>query len=533
MKNTLVLLVTVILSFGFLEVSVRLLNEEPIIVDADWFSKFFKKNSIGIRDIEYPLKKSENKFRILIVGDSQTAGHGIEKLEDTYPKKLEAYLNKGLKNPIFEVINYAMYAWNTDSQLYSLFQHGFKLQPDLILLAYYHNDMPPPFGHPCVKYEDGKKFNKNIIPLKNNVGSFLYTKSRFYRFINFRFIGLMEANDNYPTHIECMKMYYSNRSWDIEKIYLETILKSTKTQNIHFIFSIIPELINFESDYPLVKAHYQLTQFMEKKGVPVIDFYEESFKGLLTKDFYISKYDRHLNEYGAEIIAKTLYKHFEGLRSYKNLKKISGIFELNELLSKNSIARQLDKAITEIQKYSDKIKISGISEELNFQHIGDALISRRSQSIPEKNINKIVHLKTDQFGGFINRKKTIQNLTSGEVLQWDNIKLNNKKYVYESSKGDKVNYLFSLKKYTSANRVYRRLFIEEGIPFLDPKVFEPNIFRIAGLAPEVVMSNKFSFYLRYGWVDYLRSLFQELEEHRPSRGTQMVIDRIKPKLVLP
>ena len=155
MKNILVLLITVILSFGFLEISLRLLNEEPIIVDSDWFSKFIKINSIGIRDIEYPLKKSGKKFRILIVGDSQTAGHGIEKLEDTYPKKLEAYLNEGLKNPIFEVINYAMYAWNTDSQLYSLFQHGFKLKPDLILLAYYHNDMPPPFGHPCVKYEDG------------------------------------------------------------------------------------------------------------------------------------------------------------------------------------------------------------------------------------------------------------------------------------------------------------------------------------------------------------------------------------------
>ena len=124
-------------------------------------------------------------------------------------------------------------------------------------------------------------------------------------------------------------------------------------------------------------------------------------------------------------------------------------------------------------------------------------------------------------------------MTSGEILQWDSIKLDKKKYVYESSKGDKVNYLFSLKKYTSSNSVYRRLFIEQGIPFLDPKVIEPNIFRIAGLAPEVVMNNKFSFYLRYGWVDYLRSLFQELEEHRPSRGTQMAIDRIKPKLVHP
>ena len=61
-----------------------------------------------------------------------TMGSGIEKMENTYPKKLETYLNKGLDLPRFEIINTARPGWNTDTQFMDLYLNGFNFQPDMI-----------------------------------------------------------------------------------------------------------------------------------------------------------------------------------------------------------------------------------------------------------------------------------------------------------------------------------------------------------------------------------------------------------------
>jgi len=42
-------------------------------------------NQDGFRDLDYPLKKSNNIYRIAVIGDSFTFGQGVE-LNQTYPK---------------------------------------------------------------------------------------------------------------------------------------------------------------------------------------------------------------------------------------------------------------------------------------------------------------------------------------------------------------------------------------------------------------------------------------------------------------
>ena len=43
----------------------------------EFHEKYIRYNEHGYRDYEYRLKKPEGIFRVLVLGDSQTFGHGI------------------------------------------------------------------------------------------------------------------------------------------------------------------------------------------------------------------------------------------------------------------------------------------------------------------------------------------------------------------------------------------------------------------------------------------------------------------------
>jgi len=68
------------------------------IVDSNGniFNDGLKINSVGFRDKEYNLKKDENVFRILTLGDSNTFGWN-SNLQDIYAKVLEKKLNEKSK----------------------------------------------------------------------------------------------------------------------------------------------------------------------------------------------------------------------------------------------------------------------------------------------------------------------------------------------------------------------------------------------------------------------------------------------------
>ena len=132
-----------LLTIGIGEISLRLLDvSNEIKTDVNWMAKNYTVNSWGHRsDQEYMLEKPEGKFRVLVLGDSMTAGLGIKNVKNTYPKKLEYYLNKKLEVPKFEIINTGHPAWSTDNELFDLFANGFKFQPDMVILGYFHNDI--------------------------------------------------------------------------------------------------------------------------------------------------------------------------------------------------------------------------------------------------------------------------------------------------------------------------------------------------------------------------------------------------------
>jgi len=98
-------------------------------------------NSLELRDDrEYDLKKGPKTFRILVLGDSVTFGHGAIS-ENTYPAILERRLRDWRADVDWQVWNAAVPGYNTSQELAQLLEVGPAVKPDLVIVGFYPNDL--------------------------------------------------------------------------------------------------------------------------------------------------------------------------------------------------------------------------------------------------------------------------------------------------------------------------------------------------------------------------------------------------------
>ena len=98
-------------------------------------------NSLGLRDDrEYDLRKGPRTFRILILGDSVTFGHGSVN-EHTYPSLLEQMLRRWRPDVDWQVWNAAVPGYNTSQELAQLLEVGPAFKPDLVVVGFFENDL--------------------------------------------------------------------------------------------------------------------------------------------------------------------------------------------------------------------------------------------------------------------------------------------------------------------------------------------------------------------------------------------------------
>jgi lysophospholipase L1-like esterase len=98
-------------------------------------------NSLELRDPrEYDLAKRPNTFRILVLGDSVTFGHG-SIYEHTYPYLTEQRLKAWRRDVDWQVWNAAVPGYNTSQELAQLIEVGERFQPDLVVVAFFGNDL--------------------------------------------------------------------------------------------------------------------------------------------------------------------------------------------------------------------------------------------------------------------------------------------------------------------------------------------------------------------------------------------------------
>jgi hypothetical protein len=93
-------------------------------------------NTDGYRGAELQAR-SDDRLRILAIGDSFTFGYGVEDAE-TYPARLQHHLYASGGDKQFEVINAGSAAgYYPDTYYLYLKEVGLQLKPDLIILGFF------------------------------------------------------------------------------------------------------------------------------------------------------------------------------------------------------------------------------------------------------------------------------------------------------------------------------------------------------------------------------------------------------------
>jgi len=107
-----------------------------------WFAGVpVRVNSLGFRDQrEYSLAKSPGTFRIVVLGDSVTFGHGTLNTT-TYPYLLEQRLKAWRPDVKWEVWNLGVPGYNTAQELAYLERVGTRYDPDFVVVGFYVNDL--------------------------------------------------------------------------------------------------------------------------------------------------------------------------------------------------------------------------------------------------------------------------------------------------------------------------------------------------------------------------------------------------------
>jgi lysophospholipase L1-like esterase len=366
LQNFALIIFSFLLTFGFLEIGVRILNrhlghypqKDPILHHSlvpnaklhrvnNEFDVIYKINSLGLRDEEFSVKKPPKTFRILMVGDSYTFGIG-NNLEDTFVKRLEKKLNATEGSIHYQVINGGCSSYSPLLEYLFLIHKGIPLNPDLVILNYDISDVQDDYKYSKIAVRDAEGMVIRVPPkevqyyLKELHSGYMSSipflqYSALYQFVMERVYQLMEKRD-LPRFYQAANIIPGNIEYDRDlpmregigdwkvhfdrsAAYLKDIQQLLKEHGINFIITTYPygnlvnerewaigrELRGFENKTYSTKLFDYLKDFCQSQGVPFLNmtpYFKDSKNFPL---FY--PYDGHFTPAGHEVAADALY-HF-------------------------------------------------------------------------------------------------------------------------------------------------------------------------------------------------------------------------------
>ena len=441
----------------------------------EFHKKYIRYNKHGYRDYEYSLQKPEGVFRVLILGDSQTFGSGIKDLKDIWVKKLEARLRKESGDSKIEVLNISGQGWNSDTILYELFMNGFNFNPDLVILAYYHNDIPIPTNVNC------DSSDQKIIPTIK-----IFKSSRLVSFINFRSNRILEKIGEKPSYSDCLNQFYDSIGWEMNKFYLDIMSLSLSIKKIHFMITVIPLIHQLDDNYPLTGPHKKLKDFSIQRNIEFLDFYEEGFKNLNANNLKISKTDHHLNQNAGDIVANVLFAKMKRLTRYKNLPYFNKAFTLKEILNENPLLIKLDSLINKHNSINT-FTLNSETEALQVTRGSSQFIIKKSQKVKNRsNPISLLETKLSLSGDYISQEKVAFHPNSKIPKLRETISKKSEVFtqtierIESDSKGELVAIQLGQREFQfgfEGDRNQKRIKLEVDIDFPDPKILDRWIFQ--------------------------------------------------------
>ena len=95
----------------------------------------------GFRGAEVAIPKPPGRFRVVVIGDSVTLGWGVAD-DETFSARLERLLHERFPHRDLDVVNLGVGGYDTRQEVTLLARNVSRLEPDLVLVGFYSNDVP-------------------------------------------------------------------------------------------------------------------------------------------------------------------------------------------------------------------------------------------------------------------------------------------------------------------------------------------------------------------------------------------------------
>lgn len=299
---------------------------ERVVKAADHAASY-RINSSGLRDYEYPIQKNNRVFRIVVLGDSVTFGHGVE-LDQAYHKILERMLNLGLKIRLrYEVLNFGVSGYNVAMEAIVLREKALRYKPDLVIVGFNLNDGDPPPKLEEILEGRGSKTSGRI-PLPGK--AWLQEHSYLYGIVAiggtevFLRLGVWKRELMYGLTANLFESITEPRreteSWRKVSDGLIQVLELSRKVNAKVVLVAFPLQVQMDYDprrppmgnltlQDLRRPQEKLREFAAEKGIAFVDLLPV-YNSLRTKNrpLFVNDVTSHPDEKGHRIAAEEIYK---------------------------------------------------------------------------------------------------------------------------------------------------------------------------------------------------------------------------------
>ena len=244
-------------------------------------------NSAGLRDKEYSLTKSENTFRVAVIGDSFVMADGIE-IEETFHSLLEERLNKEGGDITYQFINFGVSAYSLRQYLEVMKHKAKAYDPDLILVGF------------CPR-------NDQYIPEEQKYRDVPKAYSFFHFYSIQAFIDVFKRGTYYDDDIYYMEKELTRNEpfSDKQRRYMIQVFSEmndfSKQNNIPIVIIYLDIFYNEKFADKLEEIALQKSLYFVNVSLP--------FKGQGYDEYIIYPIDSHPNRKAHQIFADVLYDY--------------------------------------------------------------------------------------------------------------------------------------------------------------------------------------------------------------------------------
>jgi lysophospholipase L1-like esterase len=260
------------------------------------FSDKYPNGYIQYRDRTWTDADVQGKKKIMIVGDSFAAGHGICNARDRFGDVLQSRLGDG-----YAVFNVAVNGWGTPEETYFPLLYPYK--PDVVVLSYYVNDIRNAITLTHHDYPE-------MIPRPDWLVKTKLGQSYLIDFVYWQIIYKFQYAENSAKLWQALlDSYFVPDIWAEHKSEIMQVIAWAKQNNTPLIVIVWPTLESIDSS---AKQTAMVEQLFRDNGVTVISG-TDMFRGDAPQSLVVNNIDSHPNENTHRRIADALYNVIQTL----------------------------------------------------------------------------------------------------------------------------------------------------------------------------------------------------------------------------